>query len=64
MAESAKYEEAMSRLEEIVRQMENDELDIDVLGEKLREAQRLAKMCKAKLTKTDEEIRKILDEEK
>lgn len=64
MAESAKYEEAMSRLEEIVRQMESDELDIDVLGEKLREAQRLAKMCKAKLTKTDEEIRKILGEEK
>lgn len=54
----------MSRLEEIVRQMESDELDIDVLGEKLREAQRLAKMCKAKLTKTDEEIRKILGEEK
>lgn len=64
MKEEIKYEEAMSQLEQIVNQMERDELDIDVLGEKLKEAQRLSKLCKAKLTKTDEEIRKILNEEK
>lgn len=64
MTESVKYEKAMSQLEKIVSQMENDELDIDVLGEKLKEAQRLAKLCKAKLTKTNEEIKKILNEEK
>lgn len=64
MTEDIKYEEAMNRLERIVNQMERDELDIDVLGEKLKEAQRLAKLCKAKLTKTDEEIQKILKEDK
>lgn len=58
-----KYEEAMNRLEQIVRQMENDQLDIDVIGDKLKEAQRLAKLCKAKLTKTDEEIKAILAED-
>lgn len=62
MKEEIKYEEAMSQLERIVNQMERDELDIDVLGEKLKEAQRLAKLCKAKLTKTNEEIQKILNE--
>lgn len=64
MKEEIKYEEAMSQLEKIVRQMENDELDIDMLGEKLKEAQHLAKLCKAKLTKTNEEIQKILNEGK
>lgn len=55
-----KYEEAIKRLEEIVRKMENDELDIDQMGEQLKEAQQLIKLCKDKLTKSDEEIKKIL----
>lgn len=62
MKEDIKYEEAMSQLEKIVNQMERNELDIDMLGEKLKEAQRLAKLCKAKLTMTNEEIQKILNE--
>ncbi len=56
-----KYEEAVRRLEEIVEQMENNELDIDSLSDKLKEAQELVKSCKDKLTKTDEEIKKLLD---
>ena len=31
-----KYEEALRQLEHIVEQMENDELDIDVMGEQLK----------------------------
>jgi exodeoxyribonuclease VII small subunit len=56
-----KYEEAMRELETIVRKMENDELDIDTLSEQLKRAQQLIKLCKDKLTKTDEEIKKILE---
>lgn len=54
------YEAAVSRLEEIVRKMESDELDIDQLAAQLKEAQSLIKLCKDKLTKTDEEIKKLL----
>lgn len=54
------YEEAVSRLEEIVRKMESDELDIDQLAAQLKEAQSLIKLCKDKLTKTDDEIKKLL----
>ncbi|MBQ9636312.1 MAG: exodeoxyribonuclease VII small subunit [Prevotella sp.] len=54
------YEAAVSRLEEIVRRMESDELDIDQLADQLKEAQTLIKLCKDKLTKTDEEIKKLL----
>lgn len=59
-----KYEEAMNQLEEIVRKMEDNELNIDEMGEQLKQAQRLIKLCKDRLTKTDEEIKKILGEEK
>lgn len=55
-----KYEEALKQLEDIVAKMENDELDIDSLSRELKVAQKLIKQCKDKLTKTDEEISKIL----
>ena len=63
MNENIKYEEALAQLETIVRKMENDELDIDQMSDQLRRAQQLIKLCKDKLTKTDEEIKKILAEE-
>lgn len=60
MDKNMKYEDAVRELEQIVRQMENDELDIDSLGEQLKRAQELIKFCKNRLTKTDGEIKKIL----
>lgn len=59
--EEIKYEKALDRLERIVKQMENDELDIDVMGEQLKQAQKLIKLCKDKLTKADNEIKRILE---
>lgn len=57
------YEEAMSQLEEIVRQVENNEQGIDKLAEQLKKAQQLIAFCKDKLYTTDEEIQKILKNE-
>lgn len=62
MSKEPKYEEAFAELQTIVRKMENDELDIDQMSEQLKKAQALIKLCKDKLTKTDEEIKKILAE--
>lgn len=61
MEQGLKYEEAMRQLEEIVRKMESDQLDIDSLTQELRRAKALVKLCKDKLTKTDEEISKLLE---
>ena len=58
-----KYEEAVRQLEDIVRKMENDELDIDTLSEQLKTAQKLLKLCRDKLVHTDEEIKKILQDD-
>ena len=52
----------MKRLEAIVSQIESNELDIDELANRLKEAQRLIKYCREKLYKADEEIKKMLEE--
>ena len=62
MDKEQKYEKAMAELQSIVTKIENDELDVDQLSEQLKRAQELIKFCKDKLTKTDEEIKKILAE--
>jgi exodeoxyribonuclease VII small subunit len=59
-----KYEDALRQIEQIVEKLENNELDIDTMGEQLKTAQKLIKLCKDKLTKTDEEIKKILESQK
>ena len=44
--------------------MESGEYDVDELATQLKKAQKLIKLCRDKLTKTDQEIQKILSEEK
>jgi len=63
MNKELKYEEAFAELQTIVHKMESDELDIDQMAEQLKRAQFLIGLCKDKLTKTDEEIKKILSKE-
>lgn len=61
-AKKETYTEAMKRLEAIVARIESNELDIDELGDNLKEAQKLIKYCREKLYKVDVEIKKMLDE--
>ncbi len=57
------YEEALLRLQQIVDGLENNELDIDSLSERLKEAQDLLKFCKSRLQKVEKDIKKVLDHE-
>lgn len=59
--EKKNYNDAMKQLEDIVRRMESGELDIDSLTKELKTAQSLIKLCKDKLYKTEEEIKKIME---
>ena len=63
MTKEINYEEAVRQLENIVQRMENEELDIDELTTELKNAQKLNKLCKARLTKVDADIKKILEED-
>lgn len=56
-----KYEEALGKLEAIVDKMERGGMDIDAMASELKKAQGLIKVCKDKLTHTDEEIKKLLE---
>ena len=62
MDKQVKYEEVMRQLEEIVAKIENNELDIDELTTQLKKAKELISLCKEKLVKTDEELKRILEE--
>jgi exodeoxyribonuclease VII small subunit len=56
------YKEAFARLEKIQTLIESNSLDVDELGDKLKEASVLLKICKEKLFKVNEETKKILEE--
>ncbi len=58
-----KYEQALLELEEIARRMEGGEYGIDELSAELKRANKLIKLCKDKLKKTDSEIKEILSAE-
>ncbi|MEI7829418.1 MAG: exodeoxyribonuclease VII small subunit [Prolixibacteraceae bacterium] len=54
------YKEAITEIEEILRQIENDEPDVDQLSEKVKRLSILVSLCREKLHNTEEEIEKIL----
>ena len=56
------YKEAIEKLRRIVAEIDRDELDVDLLSEKVKEASRLIKLCKEKVYKVDEEVRNVLEE--
>ena len=56
------YAEAVKQIEEILKKIESEELDVDELSAKVKKAANLLKLCKLKLHDTEEEIQKILDE--
>lgn len=56
------YSEAMTEIEEILEKIENEELDVDELAEKVKRVSTLLKVCKDKLLKTNEQVEQILKE--
>ncbi len=59
-AKKESYEASMERLEAIVEQIENGELNIDQLSANLKEAKQLLAFCKKRLFEVDGEIKELL----
>jgi len=55
------YQEALTQLEEIVASMEEEQPDIDALSEKVKKAQELLAMCKAKLRNTEDTLNQAFE---
>ncbi len=62
-AKKETYSQAMARLERIVQQIDNNELEIDDLSKKLKEANEIIAYCTTKLAKVDKEVEKLLNEQ-
>jgi exodeoxyribonuclease VII small subunit len=56
------YNEAIAEVEAILEKIENEELDVDELAEKVKRVSVLLKLCKDKLLSTNEQVEKILKE--
>jgi exodeoxyribonuclease VII small subunit len=56
------YTEARKELEMIVSAIESGEPDVDTLTGKVKRASELIAFCRRKLTETDKDLRKILDD--
>ena len=62
MANEINYTAAFEELQEIVRDMEDGEITVDELAVKVKRAAELIKICKNKLTSTEEDVNVILKE--
>ena len=62
MSNDAKYREAIEQLDEIISQIENDDIDVDQLGQRVKEAVNLLRMCKAKIDKAELEVKQIVED--
>lgn len=56
------YKDAISEIEETIALIENEELDVDDLSDKVKRVSELLAICKSKLNNTEKEVEKILNE--
>jgi exodeoxyribonuclease VII small subunit len=57
-----KYSEAVERLDEILKAIENDDIDVDDLSLQVKEAVDLLRVCKAKIDKAELEVKKVVED--
>ncbi len=56
------YKEATTEISEIIQEIENNDVDIDLLSEKVKRVSYLLKFCKTKLYDTEQYLEKLFDE--
>jgi exodeoxyribonuclease VII small subunit len=62
MTEKINYVEAFNELQLIVQEIEDGEITVDELALKVKRAATLIKICKSKLSSTEEDVNQILKE--
>lgn len=55
------YKEAIDEIEIIIEEIESEQLDIDLLTEKLKRAKKLFEFCQNKLKETKDSVDKLLE---
>ena len=54
------YAEAMAELEGILDELEGDDLDVDVLAERVRRASELLTVCRGRITRAQADVDRIV----
>ncbi len=62
IVEKLSYSKAMKEIEEILKYIESQEVDVDILVDKVKKATELIRFCKNKLKLAEEELQKTLSE--
>ena len=62
MSDTPTYSEAFEELQEIVSEIESGEISVDQLSEKVKRATLLIRICKQKLTTTEEDVNRLLSD--
>jgi len=58
------YNKAYSELSKLVEQIEDDEIQLDTLAEKVKQAKDLIEYCETRLRAIDGEVKEVLSEKK
>ena len=56
-----KYNKAVQKLDEIIAKIESEDIDVDELADKVKEAVILIKVCKTKIEKAEMEVKQVVD---
>ena len=62
MNDTPNYTDAFEELQTIVSEIEQGEISVDELSQKVKRAAQLITICKSKLTTTEEDVNRILKE--
>ncbi len=54
------YAEAMAELEEILEELEGDDLDVDVLADRVRRASELIASCRTRIARAQSDVESIV----
>ena len=56
-----KYSKAIQKLDEVIAKIESEDIDVDELADKVKEAVSLIKTCKTKIAKAEMEVKQVVD---
>jgi exodeoxyribonuclease VII small subunit len=58
--EAIGYADAMTELGEILSELERDDLDVDVLAERVKRASELIKLCRGRIARAQDDVDRIV----
>lgn len=60
--DQVKYREAIEQLDALIAQIDQDDVDVDELADRVKEAVNLIRVCKAKIDKAELQVKQIVDD--